>query len=101
VYGGIPPSIGVGTPRWPVNNLVNWGVRTDDWEEYLSPLGLWIPRWKRDFTFSGTWEAIFDAIALGLPDLIDFRVEYEEHACNSLLSIAERLHCHLSLFAVC
>ncbi|KAK0652383.1 hypothetical protein B0T16DRAFT_406096 [Cercophora newfieldiana] len=88
-------SIGVGTPRWPHNSLVNWGVRTHDWKEH-PPWAFGFHEGKRSFTFSGVWETVFEAISSKLPHLIDFRFDYGNSYSENWFNMAEDMRCQLS-----
>lgn len=55
------------------NDVKVWRLQTDDWKRW--PQGAF--GFTADdivFSFSGTWQAVFDSIRTGLPNLVDFRI---------------------------
>jgi len=84
----------VGHSRDPHNALRDWDVRTHDWREY--------PTWsfgmhdgKKSFTFSGTWETVFDAIRSRLTNLVDFRMGHVSYRGDNHFNTIEHMRCTL------
>ncbi|KAK0619690.1 hypothetical protein B0T14DRAFT_432182 [Immersiella caudata] len=85
----------VGSVRNPENQLRDWQVKTHDWTEH--PLWAFgISERSRVFTFSRTWEALFDDIRSRLPSLVDFRNDYKMYRSDNKFNTAEYLGCGLS-----
>jgi hypothetical protein len=84
----------VGSIRNPENSLEEWAVRTHDWTQH-PPWAFGIAERCRVFTFSGTWEALFDAIRSRLPNLVDFRNDYVRHGSDNKFNTTEYLGCLL------
>lgn len=77
------------------DQLAEWAVPTHDWERY--------PEWAFGlhdihvtFSFSGAWEAVFDAIRTSLPNLVDFRMENPPRRVVSHFNSAEQMRCMLT-----
>ncbi|KAF4471796.1 F-box domain-containing [Fusarium albosuccineum] len=65
-----------------------WRLRTDDWKRW--PVGTFGFEGRNEaiFTFSGTWESVFDSIRTGLPNLVNFHLSdnsrYRPEVVNEL-----------------
>ncbi|KAJ4323539.1 hypothetical protein N0V84_004280 [Fusarium piperis] len=60
-------------------NIQLWGLQTDDWKSWPHGAFGHGANNSRVFTFSGTWETVFDSIRTGLPNLVDFRLYDRTH----------------------
>jgi hypothetical protein len=76
-------------------NMTVWKVRTHDWTKLSDTEE---EGFAEDFAYGGKWSQIFDRIAGGLPNLVDFRFGYGETYREPKYGVTHRESCPIDVF---